>query len=188
MKLTPNSLADALIAGGHAAALENFFLAQDWDVPIFPEALVQVETARVLREQLNFSSVELEASTERIAGAASGRSPSDSLFPDIEREGKIDIVCWNSFVPQVFVEVKDQVGSSGDGIVADMLRMQAVLKIAHKWGSNALGGQLPRYGAVLYFVGKNSKQYKKATASCLPVHSLRGPHGRHDSCQPQKSC
>ena len=161
MQLTLNNLADALLAGGHAAAVENFFFTQDWDVPIYPEALVQVEVAKALRERLNFSSIELEASTERIVMAASGRSPLDSQFPDIGREGKFDIVCWNTFVPQVFVEVKDQVGSSGDGVVSDMLRMQEVLKIAHRWGPSAPQSKLPRYGGALYFVGRSSKQYKK---------------------------
>lgn len=161
VSITADNLADALLAGGHAAAQENFLLSQDDDVPIFPEALVQVEVARALRERLNFSGIEMEAATERIVRAASGRKPDDPNFPNIERVGEIDIVCWQHFVPQVFVEVKDQITGSDDGIVADALRLQALLRIVHKWGVSAPQARVPRFGAILYFVGKNAQQYKK---------------------------
>lgn len=161
MMITPDNLADALLAGGHAAAQENFLLSQDADVPVFPEALVQVEAARALRERLSFDSIEMEAATERIVRAASGRKPCDPDFPEIERVGEIDIVCWQAFAPQVFVEVKDQISGSDDGIVADMLRLQALLRIVHRWGAKGPHARIPRYGAVLYFVGKNAQQYKK---------------------------
>ncbi|WP_370678851.1 hypothetical protein [Comamonas sp. GB3 AK4-5] len=161
VNLTPDALADVLLLGGHAAAVENFLLTNDEDAPVYPEALVHVEVARMLRERLNFSSIELEATTERLVCAASGRSPGDPDFPDIGRDGKFDIVCWNGFVPQVFVEVKDQISGADDGIVADMLRMQSMLQIVHRWGPRAPHTKVSRYAAVLYFVGKNTDQYKK---------------------------
>lgn len=161
LDLTPDALADVLLSGGHAAAVENLLLTNDEDAPVYPEALVHVEVARMLREKLSFSAIELEAATERIVRAASGRSPSDPDFPDIGRDGKFDIVCWNGFVPQVFVEVKDQISGADDGIVADMLRMQSMLQIAHRWGPSAPHAKVSRYAAVLYFVGKNAKQYRK---------------------------
>jgi Holliday junction resolvase-like predicted endonuclease len=168
--ITAEILADALLTGGRAAAAENFLLSQDADVPIFPEALVQVEVARALRE-LNFSSIEMEAATDRIVKIASGRKSDDLEFPDIGRVGEIDIVCWHDFVPQVFVEVKDQISGSDDGIVADMLRLQELLRIAHRWGGNSPQVHIPRYGAVVYYVGKNNGQYKKGrhlTSQLIP--------------------
>jgi Holliday junction resolvase-like predicted endonuclease len=161
VNLTSVDVADTLLAGGYAAAHENFLLSQDPDVPIFPEALVQVEVARALK-RLHFSSIELEANTERIARATSGRKPCDEDFPDTGRPGEIDIVCWQSFVPQVFVEVKDQISGSDDGLVADMLRMQQLLSIVHRWGADNPMNRIARYGSVLYYVGKNAVNYKKA--------------------------
>ncbi|MHC3915111.1 hypothetical protein ACI0FN_01074 [Alcaligenes nematophilus] len=159
--LTADTLADVLLHGGYAAAAENFLLTENEDAPIYPEALVLVEVARMLRNKLHFTAIELEARTERIVRAASGLKPCDVNFPDIGRDGKFDIVCWHSVVPQVLVEVKDQISGVDDGIVSDMLRMQSTLQIAHRWGERAAHNKIPRYGAVLYFVGKNSKQYKK---------------------------
>lgn len=127
LNLTPDLLADVLLLGGRAAA-ENFFLTNDEHAPIYPEALVQVEVARMLRNKLSFSAIELEATTERIVRAASGLSPSDPSFPCIGRNGKLDIVCWSYIVPQVFVEVKDQISGVNDGIVADILQMQSMLQ------------------------------------------------------------
>lgn len=46
----------------------NFHLTDDADVPIFPEALVQVEVARALRKLLGFSAIEMEAATEGFIG------------------------------------------------------------------------------------------------------------------------
>jgi Holliday junction resolvase-like predicted endonuclease len=158
--ITAEILADALLVGGRTAAAENFLLSQDADVPIFPESLVQVEVAKALRK-LKFSGIEMEAATDRIVTAATGRTANDSDFPDIGRVGEIDIVCWNEWVPQVFVEVKDQISGSDDGIVADMLRLQEILRIAHRWGRNAPQAKVPRFGAIVYYVGKNAGQYTK---------------------------
>lgn len=170
MTITAENLADVLLTGGQSAAAENFLLSQDADVPIFPEALVQVEVARALRD-LKFSSIEMEAATDRIVKVASGRKPDDCEFPDIGRVGEIDIVCWNNFVPQVFVEVKDQISGSDDGIVADTLRLQELLRIVHRWGVNTPQVRVPRYGAIVYYVGKNAGQYKKGrhlTSQLIP--------------------
>jgi hypothetical protein len=51
--------------------------------------------------------------------------------------------------------------SFGDGVVTDMLRMQQVLNISHKWEQDSPQSMTPRYAAAVYFVGKNAKQYKK---------------------------
>jgi hypothetical protein len=161
MTLTADQLADALLKGGQRAAVENFLLSGDPDVPIFPEALVQVEVAKALRDHLNLSSVELEATTERLLQAASGRALGDPERPCVTRPGEIDIVGWSHFVPQVLVEVKDQIGGTDDGIVADALRIQELLSITHRWGEDAPHSKLPRFGALLYYVGKNSQQYER---------------------------
>lgn len=168
ISITADNLADALLAGGYSAAQENFLLSQDADVPIFPEALVQVEVAKALRDRLAFTGIEMEAATEGIVRAASGRKPDDPDFPNIGRIGKIDIVCWQHFIPQVFVEVKDQISGTDDGIVADAERLQALLGIVHKWGEKGPHARTPVFGGILYFVGKNSQQYK---------------HGRHLASQ-----
>ncbi len=161
MKVTAESLANALLHGGRAAAVENFLLSQDADVPIYPESLVQVEVAKALRDRLHLTGIELEASTERIVRAASGRKFGDPLYPSLTRPGEIDIVGWLHVVPQVFVEVKDQISGTDDGVVADVLRIQELLSISHRWGEAGPQARTPRFGAVLYYVGKNSQQYKK---------------------------
>lgn len=158
MTLTADALANALLKGGQAAALLNFELSGDPDVPIHPESLVQVAVAQALRDELQLASVELEVDTERLVQAASGRGLSDPSFPQDIREGRVDIVGWSTLLPQVFVEVKDQISGTDDGIVADILRVQELMSIPHKLGLNS---KLPRFGAVLYFVGKNSREYRK---------------------------
>ena len=59
------------------------------------------------------------------------------------------------------MEVKDQIGGADDGVVADVLRIQELLSISHRWGETSPQARTPRFGAVLYYVGKNSQQYKK---------------------------
>jgi hypothetical protein len=159
--LTAENLADALLFGGHLASAENFMLSEDADVPIYPEALVQVEVAKALKERLQFSHVELEANTEALAKAASGLNLGHPNFPAIGRHGCVDIVCWWHVVPQVFVEVKDQINGTDDGVVADVLRLQEFLRIPHRWGANSPQARIPHFGAILYYVGKNSQQYKR---------------------------
>ena len=158
--LTSGMLIESLLAGGRSAAYENFMLRDDEDAPIYPESIVQVEVAKVLKKRIRFSSVELEADTEKIAATASGFIPTAKGFPDVGRHGYFDIVCWQTPVPQVYVEVKDQLSGTDDGIVSDLARLQEFLKITHRLGEKAIGHKLPRFGALLYFVGKNSQKYK----------------------------
>lgn len=161
-QISPEDLLAALLKAGAQAAFENFQLADDFDMPVFPESIVQVEVAKSLRTSFRFEQVELEATTGRLAQAMSGRAPAHAAFPSIDRPGEVDVVCWEAFGPQVLVEVKDQINGTDDGLREDLVRLQQFLDIVHKWAKPGdVWPKWPVYGALVFFVGKNAAQYKK---------------------------
>lgn len=124
---------------------------------------MQVEVAKALNRRFGFDRVELESCTVRLARVMSGIHPKHASFPKIERHGKVDIVCWQAMAPQILIEVKDQITGTDDGLIEDLCRLQDFLKIEHKWNKRKRTApwlNLPQYGVLVFFVGKNSESYK----------------------------
>lgn len=168
LPIDAGTLIDALLAAGAEAAYQNFLLAQDFDVPIFPESIVQVHSAASLNERFSFSSVALEVSTRHVAQQLSGHAPGHDKFPIILRDGeedtsgRIDLVCHQAFGPQVLLEVKDQISGTDDGLLEDLNRLQQLLRVEHKWSEQGVTARSlsPRFGALHFFIGKNAQQYR----------------------------
>lgn len=173
MHLSVDAVLETLLNAGRNAAFELFELAGDEDVPVYPESLVHVHVARALRDELKLSNIEMEANTEDVLKAASGYSSKSKDFPIIKRPGRIDVVGWEGFRPRLFVEVKDEVGSSGDGIVEDLERLIEISLITHRWERRAGDPaptdlrersrhlpQVQRFCGLIYFVGRNAVDYK----------------------------
>jgi hypothetical protein len=173
MEMSANAVLQALLKAGRNAALEVFELADDEDVPVYPESLVHVHVARALRDELKLSSIEMEAATGDVLKAASGYASDSKDFPVISRSGRIDVVGWEGFFPRLFVEVKDEVGSSGDGIVEDLQRLIEFANVTHRFERKASATvpqdsversrHLPsaqRFCGIIYFVGRNAANFK----------------------------
>ncbi|HCE2191104.1 hypothetical protein CGJ39_23820 [Vibrio parahaemolyticus] len=154
MPLGKQEIFEALKNAAYKVSAENFFLTEDLDSPIYPESLVQIEAAKSLKSMLPYSVVKLEfavSDIEKLLGAG--------ITGQTDRtNGYADITFFHDGFPQAVVEVKDEINGTDDGLIKDAERIQQLLDIEN----SKFEKKLLQFGALIFYVGKNSQGYKVA--------------------------
>ncbi|RYG86065.1 MAG: hypothetical protein EON58_22170, partial [Alphaproteobacteria bacterium] len=163
--LTSQDVLTALLSAGlEAVYTHQMLVGDDLDVPLYPEALVQVEVAKSLKTSLQFAQVELEASTKILEASLHRGEPTS---PFCSNQGEIDIVCWQWNGPQLFVEVKDEINNTDDGLIKDVERLQQLLAIR----KDSATQNFPLFGGLLFYSSRKSPPIrgKHLTSQFLPM-------------------
>lgn len=152
--MNQSQLLNALSTAAKAVAVDKLILTDDFNGPIYPEALVQVAAAMSLKKQLPHLALKLEYSTRTLEEELRGTKAECDLCL---KPGRVDIAIWSSSKPIAVIEVKDQLANSDDGLVKDVERIQKLLDIEHR----KIGTNLLEFGGAIAYVGKSCKQYKE---------------------------
>lgn len=151
MQLTKDDFLKGLARAAYAVSVQNLFLTDDSDAPISPESLVQIVVAQSLKDSFPGLSIGFESSTSDLESEFSKEGNISC-----ERQGSVDIVCRYGSEPLAVIEVKYQLTGTNDGLVSDVVRLQQLLALRHRF--------FPKYrfqfGGIVSYVTKSATQYE----------------------------